>query len=151
MSCSVFVCHPSHCGNDLKWLSHVIGTLPSFGALMKLLSFLLACYGNPHKGSEHFRIVSRYAVVAVVNRSVASSTRGAHGTRRPVLKTPGCRIPKSGAITQEAQGTLRAEDSVRKRLASRHAVGGPYLLTGRHWTPHARGLPAMGPLVRIPH
>src|SRR5712691_3874241 len=28
MSCSVFVCHPSHCGNDLKWLSHVIGTLP---------------------------------------------------------------------------------------------------------------------------
>src|SRR5438093_9060796 len=83
MSCSVFVCHPSHCGNDLKWLSHVIGTLPSFGALMKLLSFLLACYGNPHKGSEHFRIVSRYAVVAVVNRSVDYSARGRVGHGGP--------------------------------------------------------------------
>ena len=28
MSCSAFVCHPSRCGHDLKWLSHVIGTLP---------------------------------------------------------------------------------------------------------------------------
>jgi uncharacterized protein YjbI with pentapeptide repeats len=28
MSCSVFVCHPSRCGHDLKWLSHVTGTLP---------------------------------------------------------------------------------------------------------------------------
>jgi hypothetical protein len=28
MSCSVFVCHPSRCGHDLKWFSHVTGTLP---------------------------------------------------------------------------------------------------------------------------
>ena len=28
MSCSAFVCHPSRCGHDLKWLSHVTGTLP---------------------------------------------------------------------------------------------------------------------------
>lgn len=30
MSCSVFVCRPSRCGHDLKWLSHVTGTLPEF-------------------------------------------------------------------------------------------------------------------------
>jgi 3-oxoadipate enol-lactonase len=29
MSCSAFVCHPSRCGHDLKWLSHVTGTLPT--------------------------------------------------------------------------------------------------------------------------
>jgi hypothetical protein len=29
MSCSAFVCHPSRCGHDLKWLSHVTGTLPN--------------------------------------------------------------------------------------------------------------------------
>jgi hypothetical protein len=29
MSCSVFVCHPSRCGHDLKWFSHVTGTLPT--------------------------------------------------------------------------------------------------------------------------
>ncbi len=35
-SCSVFVCHPSRCGHDLKWLSHVTGTLPTF-ALLRFL------------------------------------------------------------------------------------------------------------------
>ena len=36
MSCSVFVCHPSHCGHDLQWLSHVIGTLPVFRGVSKI-------------------------------------------------------------------------------------------------------------------
>src|SRR5256885_4509084 len=41
MSCSVFVCHPSRCGNDLKWLSHVIGTLPKNVLLVNALLIIL--------------------------------------------------------------------------------------------------------------
>jgi len=36
MSCSAFVCHPSRCGHDLKWLSHVIGTLPRNSSRRKI-------------------------------------------------------------------------------------------------------------------
>jgi hypothetical protein len=65
-------------------------------------------------------------------------------------QSPVSRIPKSGSSTQEAQGTLRDQDGLRKRTVSRHAVGRPYILTGRQLTPRSRGLPAMGPLARVP-
>src|SRR5262249_36950975 len=57
-----------------------------------------------------------------------------------------CRIPKSGAIIQEVQETLRDQDSLRKWTASQPAVGGPYIRMSRQWTPGLRDLPVMGPL-----
>ena len=57
-----------------------------------------------------------------------------------------CRIPKSGAITQEVQETPRDQDGLRKWTVSQPAVGGPYIRMGRRLTPRVRGLPAMVPL-----
>jgi hypothetical protein len=83
---------------------------------------------------------NRFCPVVTGRQSRASQCR----------QSPVSRIPKSGSITQEAQGTLRDQDGLRKRTVSRHAVGRPYILTGRQLTPRARGLPAMGPLARVP-
>src|ERR1043166_4384391 len=84
----------------------------------------------------------RYCYISPLCFTARRRLEGHH----PVQQPPVCRIPKSGAITQEVQETLRDQDGVRKWTVSQPAVGASYIRMSRQWTPRGRGRPAMGPL-----
>src|SRR6058998_3245319 len=76
MSCSAFVCHPSRCGHDLKWLSHVIGTLPGVIPLIEFLVVLGVDIDVHQKNPSAF--VSHRSVLSIVHRCHRAATSRLH-------------------------------------------------------------------------